>query len=89
MRDNRPHVRCPIVQINSRKRTPALPDAARLRAQHAVAGSRKPFCDRVEVGRAAAERGKQNDDAASPIALRQDLDTHVMVRNEAADRRLR
>jgi len=89
VRDDRRHVRRVVVQINSCKRPPALPDAARLRAQHAVAGAGKPFRDRLEVGRSAAERGKQNDDAASLLALRQHLDAHVMVRNDVSGRRLR
>jgi hypothetical protein len=83
VRDDRRHVRRVIVQINPRERTAALADAARLRPQHAVAGARKPFCDRIEVGRAAAEGGKQNNNASLPISLRQDLDAHVTVRNDA------
>jgi hypothetical protein len=83
------HVARIVVQINSCERAPTLSDAARLRPQHAVTRARQPFRDRLEVRRAAAERRKQNDDAALAVALRQDFDADAAVRDNAAARRWR
>jgi hypothetical protein len=58
MLDHRRDVVGIVVQVDAGHRALALPDPARLRPQHAEAGGGHACRDRVEILRAAAERGQ-------------------------------
>ena len=77
--DHRGDVGREIFQLDALPRPGALPDAARLRPQHAKACVRETFRDGIEIGRAAAERRQQHDRRA--FALRQHFEAGVAARH--------
>jgi hypothetical protein len=80
--DHRGDVGGTVVQIDAGKRAAALPNAARLRPQHPMAGGRQPVRHDVEIARAAPERWQQHDHVS--VSLRQDLDAYIAARNEGS-----
>ncbi len=76
-----------VVQIDPGHRATAFADPARLRPQYPVAGVREALGNRIEIGRAAAERRQEDDERTA--ALRQHLEAHIVALNDCAGRRLR